>query len=111
MKKYSYKRALQERNLRKIEKELDKDPENIVCFFYHHLLKKEYHHIIPKAHNQELIDCMGNLIPVSMDAHFVLHNGTVKQLRELPAERFREYLSRMERLDQKYYFRFRMRFE
>lgn len=111
MKKHSYKRAIQERNLRKIEAELNQDEKNHYCFFYPNIPKMEYHHIISKAMNSELIDEKSNLIPISRYAHKILHNGTVKQLRELPAERFREYLERMERLDKKYYSRFKLKFE
>ncbi|MBA7527653.1 hypothetical protein ES705_19831 [subsurface metagenome] len=111
MKKFSYKRNLQERNLRKIEAELKVDPANDMCFFYPNRRRTEFEHICPKSQYPELIDCRENLIPISREAHYVITFGTVKQLRELPAKRFREYLEKMEKLDRKYYSRFKMRFE
>lgn len=111
MKKHSYKRALQERNLKKIKDEMIKEPENHICFFFPDLRSDDLHHIIPISQNQDLIDERSNLIPISNHAHIIIHTGTIRDLRRLPADKFREYLSRMEKLDKRYYSRYKMKFE
>lgn len=98
------KRKLQERNLRKIEKELNKDVSNMHCFFFPLDMKREYHHILPKSQFSEFIDCKENLIPVGTSAHWTLTFGTGRQLQNLP--KFKEYLEKMKALNQQYYYRF-----
>jgi len=111
MKKHSNKRAIQERNLRKAEKELNQELSNMACFFYPELMRREYDHIIPKSQNQSLIDCKDNLIPISGKAHEIITRGTVDDLLSLPTNRFREYLDRMKDLDESYYNRYMIKFD
>ena len=109
MRKYSKKRQQQESNLRGIERKLKMDPANDRCFFFRMEPRSSFDHIIPKAHNQELIDCAENLVPISTRAHNIITFGTADQIRQLP--RFDEYLERMKLLDEGYYRRFIMKFE
>lgn len=98
------KRKIQERNLRRIEKELNKDVSNMHCFFFPLDMKKEYHHILPKSQFPELIDCKENLIPVGTSAHYTLTFGTGRQVMNLP--KIGQYLSKMKSLNEQYYFRY-----
>jgi len=102
--KFSTKRLIAERNLRKIEKKLDREPGNQKCFFYQSERKSEYHHLIPKSQGFEWIDRKDNLLPVGRTAHNILHSGCNEEIRMLP--RFEEYLEKMEKLDKKYYNRY-----
>jgi len=109
MRTYSKKRAVQERNLRKIERELEADPANDKCFFYPTERRSEFHHVCPKAQCPNLIDCKENLIPVGTTAHNILHRGTTYQIRRL--RNLDKYLEKMKSLDEGYYNRFAMRLE
>ena len=109
MRTYSKKRQQQERNLRKIERELKADPANDKCFFYPFERRSEFHHIIPKSQNALLIDCKENLIPIGITAHNILHRGTTYQIKRL--RNLDKYLEKMKSLDEGYYNRFAMRLE
>lgn len=98
------KRNIQEKNLRRIIKELDKDVKNFHCFFFSEEMRSCFHHILPKAQFPEHIDNPDNLLPVGTSAHWTLTFGTGRQLQNLP--KFKEYLEKMRELDKNYYHRF-----
>lgn len=104
MNKFSIKRLKAERNLRRIERILDKKPENQRCFFYASERRNCMHHIIPKSEGLKWIDMEENLLPVGRTAHAILHNGCNSEIRALP--RFKEYLRMMNWLNDNYYNRY-----
>jgi hypothetical protein len=103
MKKVSRKRASIDRQLRKAERELDRDERNLRCFFFPSRYKSEYHHIIPKSQAPHLIAAKENLLPVSRDVHNVLTFGTREEKEWLP--RWSEYLERVKQLDTQYFYK------
>jgi len=102
--KLSTKRLKAERNLRKIEKKLDQEPSNQRCFFYRSDKKDVYHHIVSKSEGLIWVDMEANLLPIGSVAHVILHSGYNKEINVLP--HFKEYLEKMEQLDEKYYQRY-----
>ena len=104
MRRHSLKRARQERNLRKIEKKMRESGDYDKCFFYPYKHASSFDHCVPKAHNQKLIDCKENLVPICGEAHFIIDQGITKQIKELP--NLDKYLERMSKLDYSYYSRF-----
>lgn len=104
MKRMSSKRARKERELRKVEAELDMLPGNQRCYFYPLERKREYHHIIPKSESFNLIAEPGNLLPVGGTAHAILDQGTISEIMGLP--RIHDYLAKMLELNEGYYNRF-----
>lgn len=106
---FSLKRMKAERQLRKIEKELDQNPINSKCFFYPSEQKSEYYHISPKSEGLKWIAMKENLLPIGRTAHFILHNGTNREIKSLP--RFQEYLKKMKNLNLGYYYRYKIKLE
>ena len=104
MKRHSLKRARQERRLRKIEAEMIASGDYDKCFFYTYKHANCFDHIVPKAHNQSLIDCRENLVPICGEAHHIIDHGITKQIKELP--NLDKYLNKMSKLDRGYYSRF-----
>ena len=100
------KRKQQEKNLRRIIKEKNKDPQNFHCFFEPENMRTEWHHILPKSQFPEHIDNPDNLLPVGFSAHYTLTFGTGRQLQNLP--KFIKYLQIMRKLDVNYYYRYCM---
>ena len=100
------KRKIQESNLKRIIKELNKDPKNFHCFFESENMRTEWHHILPRSQFPEHIDNPDNLLPVGFSAHWTLTFGTGRQIMNLP--KIREYLEKMKALDQQYYFRYKL---
>jgi hypothetical protein len=103
MRRFSKKRAAQERRLRKIEHELRAEGQTH-CFFFPHRSASSFDHIIPKSANTALIDRRENLVPISNKAHYIITFGTNKQIKELP--NITRYLEKMKELDESYYKRF-----
>lgn len=103
MKRHSKKRAARERRLRKIEARLIAEGHT-QCFFYPYKGATCFDHIIPKAHNEDLIDKEANLIPICNESHEIITRGTNKQIRELP--NIGLYLEKMSKLDYAYFARF-----
>ena len=103
MKRFSKKRAAQERRLRKIESELYAEGQTH-CFFFPRKSASSYDHIVPKSANALLIDCKENLVPISNEAHYVVTFGTNEQIKKLP--NISLYLEKMKELDEDYYNRF-----
>ncbi len=98
------KRKQQEKNLRKIIKELNKDPKNFHCFFEPENMRTEWHHVLPKSQFPEHIDNPNNLLPVGFSAHHTLTFGTGRQIMNLP--KIGQYLSKMKSLNEQYYHRY-----
>ena len=105
--KFSTKRLIAERNLRRIEKKLDREPGNQKCFFYPIERKSEYHHIIPKSEGLKWVDVKENLLPVGRTAHNILTFGCNGDIKALP--RFDEYLKKMNWLSISYYNRYMLK--
>jgi len=103
MKRFSKKRAAQERRLRKIEQELREEGQT-KCFFFPYKRAWAFDHIVPKSANASLIECKENLVPASNEAHYIITFGTSDQIAGLP--NIGKYLSRMRSLDEAYYSRF-----
>ena len=103
MRFHSKKRAAQERRLRKIEARLIAEGQT-KCFFFPYKNAICFDHIIPKAHNESLIDCEKNLIPICNESHRIIDQGTNDEIRELP--NITRYLEKMSQLDYKYFARF-----
>lgn len=103
MRRLSNKRMVQERKLRKVEKELIAEG-NVHCFFYKHKHASSFDHVIPKGQNASLIDEKKNLVPISEGAHWTLTFGTNNQIKKLP--HLKDYLLKMKKLDEAYYKRF-----
>ncbi len=102
--KFSTKRLRAERNLRKIEKKLDREPGNQKCFFYPSERKSCYHHIIPKSEGSPWITLEANLLPIGQTAHNILTFGCNSDIKVLP--KFKEYLKKMNWLNDNYYNRY-----
>ena len=109
MSKFSLKRLKIERNLRRIEKELNQKPEYRRCFFYASEKRDCYHHIIPRSQGLEWIAQKDNLLPIGRTAHNIIHFGTNGEIKFLP--RFREYLEKMKKLNERYYNRYLIKLE
>jgi hypothetical protein len=103
MKTYSKKRAAQERNLQKIRGEL-REQGHTRCFFFPHKYGFTFDHVVPRSARPDLIDCKGNLVPISEEAHYIITFRTAAQIGSLP--RIREYLDKMRGIDEKYWRRF-----
>jgi len=103
MKKFSRKRSIQERKLRKIREKFATE-DNPRCFFYPYKRAIDLDHCVPRSQNQSLIAVEENLIPICREAHYILTNGTTKQIKELP--NLQKYLNKMKELDPSYWGRF-----
>jgi len=103
MKRFSAKRAAQERRLRKIREEMVQGGD-ARCFFYPYKSANDLDHIVPRSANQKLIDKESNLIPICREAHHIITHGTTKQIKELP--NLQKYLNKMKELDPSYWGRF-----
>lgn len=79
------------------------------CFFYNELVANDPHHVLPRSQFPGRIDDPLNKIYVSRKAHRTLHDGTAKDLLRLP--NFGKYLELMCTLDEKYYYRYKMKFD
>lgn len=104
MRRFSKKRAAQERRMKKVQAELDDNPDNWSCWFFPEDPRTEYHHIIPRSYNTSLIDCKENQLPIGRRAHDILTFGTRDQIKALP--KMVILLQRMADLDYSYYRRF-----
>lgn len=104
MNKFSIKRLKAERNLRRIEKRLDREPVNRKCFFYPSERKSCYHHIIPKSEGIKWIDMEENLLPIGLTAHNIITFGCNDEIKNLP--RFNKYLRKMNWLNDNYFNRY-----
>lgn len=100
----SKSRTIQERNLRRIIKEMDKDIINFHCWFFPLEMREGMHHILPKSQFPEHIDNPDNLIPVGTSSHWTLTFGSARQIMNLP--RINEYLRKMKSLDSQYFERY-----
>jgi len=109
LRRQSKKRQVIEKELRKIEKELDGDPRNHWCFFFPQLPKCEYHHLVPKSQSTLLIASRENLIPVSRKAHDILTHGKLEDIKKLP--HLDKMLERIKKLDEGYYNRLKLKFD
>jgi len=78
--------------------------EHNKCFFYRYKASAHFDHICPKSQCPKLIDKEENLVPVCNEAHYIITNGTNKQIKELP--NITRYLEKMSELDFSYYSRF-----
>ena len=78
------------------------------CFFYD-IPANDRHHVLPRSQFPDRIDDPENIIYVSRKAHSVLHDGTAKRILRMP--NFGKYLELMRTLDEKYYHRYKMKFD
>ena len=103
MKRFSKKRAAQEREYKKLKDEIfESGPQR--CFFLKYERGWQIDHIVPRSQNQSLIAVKENLIPISDRAHFIITFGTNEQIKKLP--NISLYLEKMKELDEDYYNRF-----